>query len=95
MQANTRKTEMENDGPNQSRDWSRKEQGRDQKSNSNTTTDRRCQLMWHTKKKTRETPKVLLENLQLNFADNLEGKSDTSFHFLTVPPPVRSSDLLS
>ena len=46
----TRGRQMENDRPNQSLDRSRKERGRDQKSKSETITDRRCQLILHKKK---------------------------------------------
>ena len=41
---------MENDGPNHSLDRSGKEWGRDQKSKSETTSDRRFQMKWHKKK---------------------------------------------
>ena len=46
----TRGRQMENDGPNQSLDWSRNERGRDQKNKSETTNDHRCHLIRHTKK---------------------------------------------
>ena len=46
----TRGRQLENDWPNQTLDRSRKERGRDQKSKSETITDRRCKLILHKKK---------------------------------------------